>query len=202
MVNKSISTEERILEAAKTVFHRKGFEGARMQEIANEAGINKALLHYYYRTKENLFDAVFRDAFEGLFTRLFSIIGSELPLEEKIRQVFFNYITLLRQHSYIPWFILNSLHRNPEKIAEIFRNSRISPEDIFRKLKKSLAQEHLDGVDYRQFIINIISLSVFPVLGEPLIRLIFNLNEKEYERFIDDRKTELPEFFMNAIRAK
>ena len=202
MVNTLPTTEQRILEAAKTVFHRKGFEGTRMQEIADEAGINKALLHYYYRNKENLFNAVFKDAFEGLFNRLFAVIGSDLSLEEKIRQIFFNYITLLQQNSYIPWFILNSLHREPGKIAEIFHSSRISPQDIMKKLEKSMAREHLEGLDYRQIVINIIALSVFPVVGGPLIRIIFNLNEKEYDRFIETRKKELPVFFMNAIRTK
>jgi len=200
MVNTLQPTEQRILEAAKTIFHKKGFEGARMQEIADEAGINKALLHYYFRTKENLFDSVFRDAFQGLFTRLFTVIGSELPLEEKIRQVIDNYISLLQQNSYIPWFILNTLHQNPEKIAEIMNSSKISPADIFQKLKTSIADEHLDDLDYRQLIINIISLSVFPLVGKPLIKIIFTQNDKEFEQFIETRKKELPDFIMNAIR--
>ncbi len=202
MVKNRQPTDQRILEAAKRVFHRKGFEGARMQEIADEAGINKALLHYYYRTKENLFDAVFKDAFQGLFTRLFAIIGSDLSLEEKICQVINNYITLLQQNSYIPWFILNSLHHVPQKIAGFFNSSDISPVDILKKLRESMDREGMTSMDHRQLVINIISLCVFPLVGSPLIKLIFNQNDEMFEQFIETRKKELPDFIMNAIRKK
>ena len=202
MAKSPATTEQRILEAAKRVFHRKGFEGASMQEIADEAGINKALLHYYYRNKENLFNGVFLEAFQALFQRIFTVLGSDISMEEKIRMIFSTYIGMLQENSYIPWFILNSLHREPEKIAEMMTSSGIAPDDIFRKLKKSMKKEKIKDPDYRQLIINIISLSVFPIVGKPLIKLVFNFSEAEFDRFIEARKKELPEFVINAIRKK
>ena len=91
MANIDHGTEKKILLAAKKVFHEKGFDGARMQEIADVAGINKSLLHYYFRSKENLFNSVFQEALQGIFSRMFSIAGEKVPLEEKIHLIFRNY---------------------------------------------------------------------------------------------------------------
>ena len=95
MVNLQANTEQKILEAAKRIFHQKGFEGARMQEIANEAGINKALLHYYFRSKEKLFEAVFQDAFSQLMGQAREIFFSEKPLKEKITAFLGNYLNVI-----------------------------------------------------------------------------------------------------------
>jgi TetR/AcrR family transcriptional regulator len=202
MVNVPLNTEQKILEAAKIVFHRKGFDGARMQEIADEAGINKSLLHYYYRSKENLFNAVFKAAFLDLFKRLTTVISSGSPLEEKVKYFFSDYISFLQKNSYIPWFILNTIHQNPEKIAQLFRETGFSPDQIFDGIKKSVRKEGIKVRDSRQLVINIISLSIFPLLARPLLMIILGLKEKEFDKFIETRKKELPEFFMNAIHRK
>ena len=81
---KKDNTEEKILNAAQTVFIQKGMDGARMQEIADEAGINKALLHYYFRTKQKLFEAIFKKVFSQIFPNLMDMVHSELPIEEKL----------------------------------------------------------------------------------------------------------------------
>ena len=201
MVTTHSSTEEKILEAAKSVFHRKGFDGTRMQEIADEAGINKALLHYYYRSKENLFDAVFKDAFNELFKKIFSIVGSTIPFEEKIRYIFSDYIGFMQKNPYIPSFILNEINHNPARIADLMKNLPTPPSEILTRVKKSLEDEGLKDIDHRQFIINIISLSIFPVIARPLLKSILNLTEEEYTEFIETRKKELPDFIFKAIHS-
>ena len=195
------STEEKILDAAKTVFHKKGFDGTRMQEIADEAGINKALLHYYYRSKENLFDAVFKDAFNELFKKIFSVVGSTIPFEEKIRYIFNDYIGFMQRNPYIPSFILNEIHHNPARITDLLQGLPTPPSEILNKVKKSLEDEAIKGIDHRQFIINIISLSIFPIIAKPLLKSILNLTEEDYNEFIETRKKELPDFIFKAIRS-
>jgi TetR/AcrR family transcriptional regulator len=199
MVIVQATTEEKILDAAKTVFHKKGFDGTRMQEIADEAGINKALLHYYYRSKENLFDAVFKDAFNELFRKIFTIVGSDIPFEEKIRYLFNDYIGFMQKNPYIPSFILNEIHHNPSRITDLLKGLPTPPSEILNKVKKSLEDEGLAGIDHRQFIINIISLSLFPIIAKPLLKSILNLTEEEYSAFIETRKIELPDFIFKAI---
>jgi len=201
MVTTRSSTEEKILEAAKTVFHRKGFDGTRMQEIADEAGINKSLLHYYYRSKENLFDAVFKDAFNELFKKIFTIVGSDISFEEKIRYLFSDYIGFMQKNPYIPSFILNEINHNPARIADLMKNLPTPPAEILTRVKKSLEDEGIKGIDHRQFIINIVSLSIFPIIAKPLLKSILNLTEEEYNEFIEIRKKELPDFIFKAIHS-
>lgn len=201
MVTIQSSTEERILDAAKTVFHKKGFDGTRMQEIADEAGINKSLLHYYYRSKENLFDAVFKDAFNELFKKIFTVVGSTIPFEEKIRYILNDYIGFMQKNPYIPSFILNEINHNPARIADLMKNLPTPPAEILTRVKKSLQDEGIKGIDHRQFIINIISLSIFPIIAKPLLKSILNLTEEEFNEFIETRKKELPDFIFKAIRS-
>jgi TetR/AcrR family transcriptional regulator len=199
MVTAHSSTEEKILDAAKTVFHRKGFDGTRMQEIADEAGINKSLLHYYYRSKENLFDAVFKDAFNELFKKIFTIVGSDISFEEKIRYLFSDYIGFMQRNPYIPSFILNEINHNPARIADLMKNLPTPPAEILTRVKKSMEDEGIKGMDHRQLIINIVSLSIFPIIARPLLKSILNLTEEEYNEFIETRKKELPDFIFKAI---
>jgi AcrR family transcriptional regulator len=202
MAKKSLPTEERILEAAKTVFHRKGFEGARMQEIADEARINKALLHYYFRTKENLFDAVFKAAFTEIFTKLFTTVDSDLPMEEKLKNLIHDYIGFLQKNSYIPGFILTELNQNPEKIIEVFKSAPVQPAMLLKRMRESVNDEGLTKTDFRDLFINILALCIFPILARPMLQHIFEFTDKEFEQFIEKRKKELPVFIMNAIRKK
>ena len=201
MVTVQSSTEEKILEAAKEVFHKKGFDGTRMQEIADEAGINKALLHYYFRSKENLFDAVFKDAFHELFKKIFSVVGSTIPFEEKIRYIFSDYIGFMQKNPHIPSFILNEINHNPERITDLLKGLPTPPSEILIRVKKSLEDEGYKGIDHRQFVINIISLSIFPIIAKPLLKSILNLTDDEYSEFIETRKKELPDFIFKAIRS-
>ena len=103
---KKDTTEEKILDAAQTVFTRKGMDGARMQEIANEAGINKALLHYYFRSKQKLFEAIFKQVFKQIFPDIKAFIHSEIPLEKKLGIFVEKYIDLLMKNPFLPSFSL------------------------------------------------------------------------------------------------
>ncbi len=202
MAKKSQSTEERILEAAKTIFHHKGFEGARMQEIADEAGINKALLHYYFRTKENLFDAVFEAAFREIFAKLFMTVDADIPLEKKLKNLISEYIGFLQKNSYIPGFILAEMNQNPEKIINIFKSSPVSPSMLLERMKRSMYDGKLEEKDVRELFINILSLCIFPVVARPMLQNIFDFSDEQYDQFIERRKKTLPELIMNTIKKK
>lgn len=202
MVNSSHNTEERILDAAKTIFHKKGFEGARMQEIADEAGINKALLHYYFRTKENLFDAVFKSALTEIFSKLFITMDANIPLEDKLTNLIKEYIGFLQKNSYIPGFIIAEINQNPQKIIEVFKSAPVSPFMLFERMRTSMRDEELENKDVRELLINILSLCIFPIIARPIIQHIFNFSDQQYDQFIEKRKKKLPELIMNTIRKK
>lgn len=202
MVKKPLTSEARIMVAARKVFHKKGFEGSRMQEIADNAGINKALLHYYFRNKENLFNAVFREALQEIFAKLFQIAGRNISFEEKIRMIFHDYISFLQKNSYIPGFILAEIRQNPDKLARIFKSANISPATLYEKMKESVWDESVKEMDYKNFIINILSLCIFPFAARPLLQKIFDFSDDGFDEFIEMRKEKLPEFFINAIHKK
>jgi AcrR family transcriptional regulator len=202
MANKTQNTEEKILEAAKTVFHRKGFEGARMQEIADEAGINKALLHYYFRTKENLFDAVFKAAFGEIFAKLFMTVDADVPLDKKLKNLISEYIGFLQKNSYIPGFILAEMNQNPEKIIDVFKSAPVSPSMLFERMKDFINDGELEKTDVRELFINILALCIFPVVARPMLQNIFDFSDEQYDQFIEKRKKTLPHLIMNTIRKK
>ena len=167
MDEKDGNTEQKILEAARIVFIRKGKDGARMQEIADEAGINKAMLHYYFRNKEKLFDEVFKDAMSGFIPKATKILSSEAPFEEKIKTFVSRYIDLIFENPYVPGFIINELNRDPRRLismmevmADFAQNQGII---IFQKmLNEEVKKGKLRPIDPRHLIVNLIGLCIFP----------------------------------------
>ncbi|MBE0648392.1 MAG: TetR/AcrR family transcriptional regulator [Bacteroidales bacterium] len=200
MVNTQQGTEEKILEAAKKVFHRKGYEGARMQEIADEAEINKALLHYYFRSKENLFEAVFKDAFFKLMGRAKTVFLSDKPLKEKIQEFLSHYLDVLSENSYIPWFILNGMYERPDVLKVIFEKAEINPLQLMERLRNQIQDEYGSEVNPFHIWLNVLSLSIFPVVAKPLIRELFQITEEGYQQILEQRKTEVPRFITNALK--
>jgi len=200
-LHKDSSTEIQILEAAKSVFQSKGMDGARMQEIADKAGINKAMLHYYYRSKQLLFEAVFKHAFFLLAPQLHNILNDDSSIEQKIRNFTFNYISFIKEHPYIPNFIIQELNRNP-KFVETFSHLDGFPK--IEKFKNQLNDEIEKGIikpiKAEQLFVNILALNVFPFIGKPLLKTFLNIDENSYNQLIEDRKIEVAEFIINSIK--
>ena len=126
MINQTdnTDTEKVILEAANEVFQKKGLSGARMDEIAKEAGVNKALLHYYFRSKERLFERVFSEAFGQFFQKIIHLLESDLPLDVKIYRVVDMYSSMLLHNKNLPLFILGGIRDNPGLIAGLVKNNQ------------------------------------------------------------------------------
>jgi TetR/AcrR family transcriptional regulator len=206
MTEQEKSTEEQIFDAAQTVFVKKGFEGARMEEIAKEAGINKALLHYYYRTKEKLFKAIFTRVFNHFVPRIITFIESDAPLFSKIEFFIGTYIDLIMQNPYIPNFIISELNRNPDNIAEMLGNATgLVKDKAFKKFAELIHIEIKNGtirpISPEHLIVNIIGLCIFPVISRPIIQgIIFENNKDDYKIFLESRKKEVTSFIINSIK--
>ena len=201
--HKKDNTEEKILNAAQTVFIRKGMDGARMQEIANEAGINKALLHYYFRTKEKLFNAIFKMVFSQIFPNLMAMVYSDLPLEEKLGIFIDKYIDLLQKNPYLPTFILKEMNRNPEFLATIIKSNGVNPAEVIGMFEKEMDTGKIRRMDPRDLLVNMLGLSIFPIAAGPLLSIMFFENDKNaYNEFIEKRKITIKEFILNSILIK
>ena len=198
---KNENTEDQILNAAKNVFQSKGMDGARMQEIANEAGINKAMLHYYYRSKQLLFEAVFKNAFSLLAPQLNAVLNDDSSIEEKVRNFSSNYISFIEKHPYLPNFIIQELNRNPDFMLKMKENNGFPN---LEKFKKQVALEVKNGtiknVNAAQLFINILALNVFPFIAKPLIKGLIAVEEDGFQQIIEDRKTEVADFIINSIK--
>ncbi|WP_418604323.1 TetR/AcrR family transcriptional regulator [Hwangdonia sp.] len=198
---KDENTEEQILNAAKNVFQTKGMEGARMQEIADKAGINKAMLHYYYRSKQLLFEAVFKNAFSLLAPQLNAILNDDSSLEDKIKNFTMDYTSFMIKHPYLPNFIIQELNRNEDFILKLKENTGFPNLEKFKeKVAEEINQGMIRPIDADQLFVNIIALNIFPFLGKPLIKAFTNKDEKAYKIFVEKRKTEVSNFIINSIK--
>jgi len=200
---KDTTTESEILKAAKRIFQRKGMIGARMQEIADEAGINKAMLHYYYRSKQLLFEAVFKKAFLLLAPQLNEVMNSDDSICEKIKNFTNNYISFVIKHPYLPNFIIQELNRNPEFVKNLMSEKHFPTIEKFRNQVNTKVDEGvIRPIKAEQLFINIMALNIFPFIAAPLLKGFVGTNDPEYKQLMEERKTEVADFIIQSIKLK
>lgn len=200
-MKKDNSTEQKIIEAAEEVFHHKGYDGARMQEIAEQAGINKGLLHYYFKTKDNLFAAIFSVAKNKMLSRLQVILEMETPLHEKIDMLVDQYLSIMLKHPALPRFVLNELNKNPDRFIKQHFNREMK--EALNAFQKSIELEVKKGtirnIDARQLLMNLMSMIIFPFIGRPIFREMFDVDDKGFKKLLEERKENIKLFIKNAI---
>mgnify|MGYP000993530839 CR=1 FL=1 len=198
---KDITTESAILNAAKSIFQRKGMDGARMQEIADEAGINKALLHYYYRSKQLLFEAVFKSAFLMLAPQLNKVLNSDASLNDKIKGFTKNYISFTIKHPYLPNFIINELNRNPEFVQKLTSEKHFPTITKFKQqVTENVENGTIKPIKAEQLLIHILALNIFPFIASPLLKGFLTVNNEEYKQLMEERTTEVSNFIINGLK--
>ena len=202
MVNtKDESAKDRILSAAKQVFLLKGMAGSRMQDIADEAGINKAMLHYYFRNKEQLFEMIFKDALNKLFPKITDIFESDLSLFEKIENFCSEYINMMQQNAYLPLFVLNEVNKEPTLFTEKFFGSKEFPLLKFvAQVETEVKSGKIKPVSPAHLFINMISMCIFPFLAKPIWMMASGMDELQFRYFMDQRKTEVAKFIIESIK--
>jgi len=203
MKKRDSNTEEKILQVARKVFTQKGLAGARMQDIADEAGFNKALVHYYFESKEKLFQLIFEQEFGKFFSNLVVIVSSDISLFEKIERIVALDIERLSAFPELPLFVINEISRNPEMIVKRF--SKMAVTQVLGGFRKQVNGEIKKGtikkISAEQLLINIQSLSIFPFIAKPMLKNVLQFSEKEYQAMIQMRKKGVVEFIINAIKA-
>jgi AcrR family transcriptional regulator len=197
---KEKSTEDKIVHAARTVFIRKGMDGARMQEIADEAGINKALLHYYFRTKNKLFEKVFLLVFRDVFKVLAQANLEETDFEVFLDSLVRKYINLLKSKPYIPQFVIHELNRKPERIVEMMQNSPFDKQKLFRLIQQAVDDGVIRPIQPVHLITNIIALCIFPFVAKPIITgFLLDGDKGRFKQYIEERPDEVISFVKKGI---
>lgn len=197
-----MKTKDKIIHAAKEVFHKKGFAGARMQEIADASGVNKALLHYHFNSKEELFRSVLIGGVVELFPILMATLNSNMTLREKIPAVVSLYIGHLSKNPELPGFVINELNQNPGFVQENLKGIGAYPNVLISQIEEAVAEGEIIETDPFQFIVSIIGLCVFPFIGKPMIQFMSGKNDAEFKLFIENRKAHVETLLLNGLFCK
>ena len=198
---KDISTEERIKAAARKVFHQKGFAGTRTRDIAEEAGINHAMLNYYFRSKEKLFEMVMMETMAQFFKGVNLMLNDEnTSLDEKIDLIVSNYVDLLLKEPELPTFILNEVRPNPQAFVE--QNpikEALTHSVLTRQYAEAVARGEITEPNLMQAILNVIGLVIFPFIAKPILTSIVNIPEEQYKALMLQRKTLIPQWIKGIL---
>lgn len=200
------STEAQLLDAARRVFVRRGVAAARTQEIADEAGVNKALLHYYYRSKENLADAVFIEAAHTLFPQIVATFTSALPLREKIQRAVQLQTDAASANPFLPGFVMCELRTDAARLTRLLHE--VLPVEEARARLFAAVQADLDAEAAagrlrpalaETFLVAFVSVVVFPFAGSHMLEALLGLDADALERLAAWRRAELADTLLRAF---
>ncbi len=198
-----IETRDKILDAAHMVFTRKGTAGSRTQEIADQAGVNKALVHYYFGTKAALADAIFERALGALMPKMFGILGDpDRTMEQKIPAIVNAQIDFQSANPYFAGYLLSELHAEPERISRMMlnRGGRIPLDVIRRQLQEGAKAGRYRRMSAEQFVANMMGLLIFPFAIRPALCGLLGLDDSQWQSFLDERRRLLPDFCLAGLR--
>ena len=195
-------TRERLLDAAEWVFIRKGTAASRTQEIADEAGVNKALVHYYFGTKAALADAVFARALAMLVPRIFGILADpDRSIDQKVRAIIKEQIDFNSARPYLAGYMVAELHADPDRIARMMGAHGKIPIDVLRRqLQDGARAGKLRRMTPEQFVASMIGLLLFPFAIRPALCHLLGMDAARWQAFLEERRRMLPDFVMAGLR--
>jgi len=194
-------TELKIVASAEKLFYQKGKAGTSMQDIADDAGINRTLLNYYFRSKDQLFEAVFRKALAHIVPSLVSMLHSDISFEDYVPKMIHTVIDAMIENPHIPIFVLQELSSNPERMPLIIKEMGIDPGIAFKKMEADRAGRSGLHPDPRQVIINLLSLCIFPFAARPVVtEILFNGDNDAFIAAMKQRRETLPVMFLRIMK--
>ena len=196
------SAEEKILAAAQKVFMTKGMAGARMQDIADEAGMNKALLHYYFRDKDKLFEVVFLAEAQKFFPKINAIFNSDAPLFEKIKNFVTEYIDEMQENPFLPWFVMNEINRDPDQFMyKIWGKENLpKPGKFLEQIESEIKKGTIKRIAPVHLLMNLLSMTIFPFVAKPMMTRNLRLDDAQFKQIMEQRKAEIPKFIIDSIK--
>ena len=193
------STEEKILEAASEVFTEKVFAGTRTRDIAEKAGINLALLNYYFRSKEKLFEQVMKIKVVLLFGKILPIlINEKTSLEEKIDLASEKYFEILSKNPNLPLFVISEIQKKNSNITKIIPVNKIFENSVIIKQIKEKRPE----INPLHYLVNFLAMTIFPFVAKPVFNAFELTNEAEYHQFISERRKLVPIWMKQLLEIK
>ena len=201
MAEEAQDTETKIKEAARKVFLAQGYEGAKIRQIADEAGVNLAMVNYYFRSKSELFKSIYAETFREFVGRIVVLLNEATPLEVKIWKIVDRYTDLIVANPLVPSFILSEQGTDGAGFLKELNVKEIIENSFFRKqLLEEAKKGSIRAVEPLQVIVTIVGCIVFPVMAKPLLSYVGTLDETGFRRFMDARRQLIPEMIMAYLR--
>ena len=199
-----VSKEQLILEAAEQEFFSKGYAGARTISIAEHAGVTHAMLHYYYRTKEQLFDCVVDKNISQIATTLLSVLGKpDMPLLSRLKESISTHFDLVANNPLLPRFVMNEIMTRPERCTMIYDKLMTRANGILDKTQVEIDEAskrgEIEWIDARMLFISILSLNIFPFVAYSFAEDIMNNLITNPKTFLEKRKAENINLIMKRI---
>ncbi len=198
------STQEKIKQAARQVFHHKGYAATRTRDIAEAAGINLALLNYYFRSKEKLFDLIMLETMQAFLQSMAVVFNdSSSTLQEKIQTMTDRYIDLLVEEPGIPLFIMSELRAHPGQLMEKLHMKEMLMKSVFvRQYQQAVREKKIPALPFLHFLMNLMSLIVFPFIASPILQRMGDLNDRSYQNLLRERKALIPRWIAAMMKVK
>ncbi len=198
-------TEQKIFQAAARIFVQHGRDGARMEDIAREAGINKAMLHYYFRSKDKLYLTVFEQEIRKVMDDLFQSLNLEADIQTFLHTFIHTYIDRINQNPLLIQFMLWELRRGSRVISDLFQKifsnlAYYPPQKIVQKIHQAVKNKEIRKVDPQHLWFNIIGMCIFTFIASPIITSFFPELNTQHKSFIDKRKDEIYNLIWNGIK--
>lgn len=200
MSTKDLKTEELIKETAKRIFFTEGKLHATTQDIADAAGVNRALLHYYFRSRDILFDIVFKEAIEQMHCKMEVVMADGVDLKDRIRKLIHNFTEMSLQYPFLEAFVITEMIRNPDKRKEFKPDMMEQTEKIqafYNELEQAMNSGQMAKVSPVDFLINLISLMAYPILARPMLQDLFKMDDNQWNQYIEQRAKNLPDLIFN-----
>jgi AcrR family transcriptional regulator len=201
-----VDAKSRILDAADEIFVRRGIDGARMQEIADHAGVNKALLHYYFRSKAQLARAVWFRIASSFAPGILQMMASDLPLDDKIDRFVDAYHNTLTRHPYLMAYVIGEAARHPDLVEDFYtperrRAARLMIDKLQEQIDDCVSAQKTASLSAEQFIVTLAGSCLFPFAARPAIAQLLGLRSTGQREFMGRRRTELPAFLKRALHS-
>jgi TetR/AcrR family transcriptional regulator len=182
-------TEKLIKEKAKTLFFQKGFMDATTQEIADEAGVNRALIHYYFRSRELMLDILLDETLQEKKDRVRNILSSSYPFREKIARYIDTVVDYGLTYPYLENFIISETARHPDKIRDFCAKDRSKSSDLIRQdLEEEIRKKKIAPISAEHFMVNLVALCNYPLLAKSILKTIHGMTDSTYRKFLNERK--------------
>ena len=196
------TTEEKIIAAARKLFTQKGFTDVKTRDIAKESGINLALLNYYFRSKEKLFEIVMQENMQSFFSSVLKVVNDEeTSLHEKIEQLVNTYIDMLALNPELPLFVMAQMRNNNKPERHQFQG-RLKDSYFMKQIHEAIKRKEIADIHPANIIVNIVALSIFPYMGKPMLKNGHLLNDEQFTKLMEERRRLIPKWIEAMLHVK